>query len=72
MNRLSSALLASLLLAGSAHAQDWNNRGERSQDRREIRQDKREIRDDRRDVAELEDVLARFDQAWSRHGFFCT
>lgn len=67
MNRLSSALLASLLLAGSAQAQDWGHKPkERVQDRQEVRQDRREQRDDRLDLKELKAVLASFDQARSR------
>jgi hypothetical protein len=64
MNRFSSALLATLLLAGSAHAQEWRKHVERAQERKESRQDKRVLLDDPRHVAWLEDVLARFDAAW--------
>ncbi|HYI00532.1 hypothetical protein [Hyalangium sp.] len=67
MNRLSSALVVlSLFLAGAAHAQDWRNRSERTQDRREVHQDKREMRDDRWDMAQLQALLTRFDQAWAQ------
>jgi hypothetical protein len=66
MNRISSALFASIFIAGAAHAQDWRNHQERAQDHREVRQDKRETRDDRRDLADLQDVLARFDRAWTQ------
>lgn len=62
MNRISTALLAALLLSGSAYAQ---HRGH-VPDRHEKRQDVREVRDDRRDLAELEDVLAQFDRARAR------
>jgi hypothetical protein len=66
MNRLSSALFASLFLAGAAHAQDWHNRQERAQDHRELRQDARATRDDRKDLADLQAVLNRFDNAWGQ------
>jgi hypothetical protein len=67
MNRLSSALVAALLFAGSAQAQDWGSRPkERAQDRQEVRQDRREQRDDKRDLAELKAVLVDFDKARSR------
>src|SRR4051794_27252961 len=67
MNRFSSALVAALLLAGSAQAADSRrNRTERAQDHQELRQDRREQRDDKRDVQELQAVLARFDAAWAR------
>ncbi|MCY1078121.1 hypothetical protein [Archangium lansingense] len=59
----SSALVASLLLAGSAHAQ---SRMERAQDRHEVRQNAAQRSDDRMDVAELERVLERFDAARGR------
>ncbi len=66
MKALAPALVASLLFASAAHAQEWRNQRERAQDRRELRQDKQELRDDRRDVAELEAVLDRFDRARSQ------
>ncbi|QRN99046.1 hypothetical protein JRI60_08495 [Archangium violaceum] len=66
LNALSSALVASLLLAGSAHAQSQRDRIERAQDRHEVRQDTAQRADDRMDVAELERVLARFDAARAR------
>lgn len=59
----SSALLASLLLAGSAQAQSHM---ERVQNRHEVRQDTAQRADDRMDVAELERVLSRFDAARAR------
>ncbi|WP_043402287.1 hypothetical protein [Archangium violaceum] len=72
----SSALVAALLLAGSAQAQNQNqklpllrtpeNREIRAPDRHEERQNAAERRDDRMDVAELERVLARFDKARSQ------
>lgn len=66
MNRLSSALFASLFIAGAAHAQDWHNRQERAQDHKEMRQDVRAARDDRKDLEELQAVLNRFDAAWTQ------
>lgn len=67
----SSALVAALLLAGSAQAQNQKlpllrtpeNREIRAPDRHEERQNTTERMDDRMDVAELERVLARFDKA---------
>lgn len=66
MNRISSALVAALLFAGSAQAQERRNSKERVQDHQELRQDRRELRDDRRDLEALEAVLTRFDNAWAR------
>lgn len=66
MNRISSALFASLFIAGAAHAQGWHNRQERAQDHRELQQDKRATRDDRKDLAEMQAVLNRFDTAWAQ------
>lgn len=63
MKTFSSALVASLLFAASAHAQSHM---ERVQDRHEVRQDSARSADDRMDVAELERVLTRFDAARAR------
>jgi hypothetical protein len=70
----SSALVAALLLAGSAQAQNQKlqvlsapeQRDIRAPDRQEERQNASERRDDRMDVAELERVLERFDKARAR------
>ena len=66
----SSALVAALLLAGSAQAQHQklplrtpDHREIRAPDRHEERQNATERMDDRMDVAELERVLTRFDKA---------
>ncbi|MFY0522841.1 hypothetical protein ACN28I_06485 [Archangium gephyra] len=73
----SSALVAALLLAGSAHAQSQKiqlreparqeiRAPDRHEERQEARQNNAERRDDRKDVAELERVLERFDNARAR------
>jgi len=66
MNRISSALVAALLLAGSAQAQSRHAQKERAQNRQELRADRAEQRDDKRDLAELKAVLADFDRARAR------
>lgn len=63
MNRISSALVAALLLAGSAQAQSRYSPKERAQNRQEQRADRQEQRDDKRDLAALKAVLADFDRA---------
>lgn len=63
LKTFSSALVASLLFAASAHAQSHM---ERAQDRHEVRRDSAQSADDRMDVAELERVLTRFDAARGR------
>ncbi|WP_375764939.1 hypothetical protein NR798_24790 [Archangium gephyra] len=65
----SSALVAALLLAGSAHAQSQKGQiraPDRQEERQEARQNAAERKDDRMDVAELERVLERFDKARDR------
>ncbi|AKQ66932.1 Trichohyalin [Myxococcus hansupus] len=58
MNRIASALVAALLLTGSAQAQGFGNRS--------TRVERRELRDDRRDLEELRNLLVRFDRAWAQ------
>lgn len=57
MNRIASALVAALLLTGSAQAQGYGPRP--------TRVERSELRDDRRDLEDLRNLLARFDAAWS-------
>ncbi|NOK02414.1 hypothetical protein HNV27_12490 [Myxococcus xanthus] len=57
MNRIASALVAALLLTGSAQAQGHGPRP--------TRVERGELRDDRRDLEDLRKLLARFDAAWS-------
>ncbi|WP_426751538.1 hypothetical protein [Myxococcus sp. Y35] len=58
MNRIAFALVAALLLSGSAQAQGPGHRSNRVE--------RRELRDDQKDLEQLRDVLARFDSAWAR------
>ncbi|MFP2958046.1 hypothetical protein ACLEPN_09485 [Myxococcus sp. 1LA] len=57
MNRIATALVAALLLTGSAQAQGHGPRSSRVE--------RRELRDDRRDLEELRKLLSRFDSAWA-------
>ncbi|ATB47504.1 hypothetical protein [Corallococcus macrosporus] len=57
MNRIATALVAALLLTGSAQAQGHGPRSSRVE--------RRELRDDRRDLEALRKVLSRFDAAWA-------
>ncbi|WP_216612966.1 hypothetical protein [Myxococcus xanthus] len=57
MNRIASALVAALLLTGSAQAQGYGPRP--------TRVERGELRDDRRDLEDLRNLLANFDAAWS-------
>jgi hypothetical protein len=67
MNR--AALAAVVLLATPAlgRAQPMPAGREHAQDRAELRQDRREVANDWRDVRWTEQLLARFDEARSRH-----
>ncbi|MDC0714829.1 hypothetical protein POL68_40650 [Stigmatella sp. ncwal1] len=49
-----------------AFADGPHRRGERVENRQEAQQNRQEQRDDRRDLKQLENLIARFDAAWSR------
>lgn len=60
---MSSMLLGSLLLSGSAFAQVARDRAEKAQDRRELRQDANQRADDVGDLIQLRSIIQRYDRA---------